>query len=90
MAFDILIDNKTEFRLLYSAAKFRTEKTVTGYFIYPDFSKSDVFTFDDLGDGVYSVIIPHNKQTNSNMDKYGLVIKENGTVKKVEIVYVQN
>lgn len=90
MAFTILIDNKKEFRLLYSAVKFKAGKTVTGYFIYPNLAKSDVFTFDDIGDGVYAVTITHKKQTDSNMDKYGLVIKENGVVKQIEIVYIQN
>ena len=90
MAFTILIENKKEFRLFYSAVKFKTGKTVTGYFIYPNLTKSDVFTFDELGDGVYTVTITHKKQTNSNMDKYGLVIKENGSVKRIEIVYIQN
>lgn len=90
----IIIDNKTEFYLLYSAVGFTEGLTVTGYFIYPPPSavpaKSDVFTFDEVGDGIYSAVITHNKQTDSNMEKHGLVIKEDGVVKVFEIIQIQN
>jgi len=86
----IIIDNKTKFHLLYSAEEFKAGIVVTGYFIYPNLQKSPVFTFESLDDGIYSVEITHNKQTNSNMEKYGLVIKEDGVVKKFEIIQIQN
>lgn len=83
-----LISNESDFRLLYSAEGFVEGVTVTGYFIYPNLTKSDVFTFDELGDGVYSTTITHNQQTNSYFEKCGLVIKENGIVRKFEIVQI--
>ncbi len=90
MTVPIIIDNRKKFRLLYSAGEFKDGLVVTGYFIYPDLQKSNVFTFDAVGDGVYSTEITHNKQTDSNMEKYGLVIKEDGVVKKFEIIQIQN
>jgi len=90
MAITILINNKKDIQLLYSARNFVTGLIVTGYFIYPDFQKSDVFTFDELGDGIYSVEIVHNRRTDSNTEKYGIVVKENGVVKKFEIILIQN
>lgn len=89
MPITILISNKLNFQLLYSAEKFIVGITVTGYFIYPDLTKSDVFTFDEIGDGIYAISTTHHWKTDSNIEKYGLVIKENGVVKKFEIVQIQ-
>lgn len=89
MSISVLIDNKKDFCLLFSATKFKTGRTVTGYFIYPDLTKSDVFTFDEIGDGIYAITTTHHWKTDSNIEKYGLVIKENGIVKKFEIIQIQ-
>lgn len=90
MLTSIIINNEPDFHLLYSAEDFKEGLIVTGYFIYPNLQKSDIFTFDSKGDGIYSVTITHNKQTDSNMEKYGLVVKENGVVKKFEIIQIHN
>lgn len=82
----IVLNNGKIFRLLYSAVDFTIGLTVTGYFIYPDKVKSSVFTFDDLGDGVYAIEITGTRESRQNTEKYGLVIKENGVVKKFEII----
>lgn len=87
MLISILIAND-KFRLFYSTVNFVVGKTITGYLIYPNTEKSDVFTFDELGDGIYSVIATITKKTNPDRfkEKYGLVIKENGVVKYFEIL----
>lgn len=86
----VLINNEETYHLLYSSQKFVDGLTVTGYFIYPDMSKSDIFTFDPLGDGIYYVKLPHTRKTSLNVEKYGLVVKEDGVVKKFEMVHIQN
>ena len=90
MTISILRDNKDNFQLLYSSIQFATGLTVTGYLIYPDLTKSDPFTFNEEGDGIYSITITHSRKTNTNIEKYGLVIKEDGVVKKFEIIQNQN
>ena len=88
MSISIIIDNEKNYWLLYSSTKFKAGKIVTGYFIYSNLIKSDIFNFVDLGDGIYSATVTHNQQTTSFIEKCGLVIKENGTVKKFELVQV--
>ena len=88
--FSIILNNETEFRLLYSGREFKDDLIVTGYFIYSDLSKSDVFTFDNLGDGIYAVEIKHTRKLVSNHEKYGLVLKENGIPKKFEIIQIHD
>jgi len=83
----ILIEDIKDFTLLYKAINFAVGLTVTGYFIYPNTQKSDVFNFVELGDGIYAAAALKLLQVDSGdlMQKYGLVIKENGIVKKFEI-----
>lgn len=88
MSLTIVLNNGKKFHLLYSAEKFETGLTVTGYFIYPDLEKSDVFTFDEQGDGIYSVVIENSKEKILNTEKYGIVVKENGKVKKFEVIQI--
>ena len=90
MSLTILIDNKEDFNLLYAAKQFADDVTVTGYFIYPDLQKSDIFSFDNIGDGIFSATVIHNRKTDSYVEKYGMVIKENGVVMKFEIIQIQN
>lgn len=74
------------FQIFYSSAGFRVGLTVTGYVIYPDMSKSDVLEFDEIGDGIYSGLFPFEKKSNKLVERYGLVMKENGVTKLFEIV----
>lgn len=90
MTISVILNNETEFHLLYSAEGFIKGLTVTGYFIYPNMQKSDVFTFDELGDGIYAVVINHTRELVSNTEKYGLVLKEDGIVKKFEIIRIHD
>jgi len=88
----ILIEDINDFTMLYSSVNFATGLIVTGYFIYPDLSAGNVFTFTELGDGVYGIrLIPTNLNSlvlkeSDLMQKYGLVLKENGIVKRFSIV----
>lgn len=83
----VLIEDIKDFTLLYKAVNFMTGLTVTGYFIFPDLHKSDPFNFIELGDGIYASakLELSNMEQSDLMQKYGLVIKENGTVKRFEI-----
>ena len=74
------------FQIFYASISFQEELTVTGYVIYPDMTKSDVLEFDELGDGIYSGLFPFEKKSNNRIEKYGLVMKENGVTKLFEIV----
>ena len=88
MSITVILNNKKNFHLFYSAEKFATGKTVTGYFIYPNLEKSDDFLFDDLGDGIYSAEIINNRTGISSREKYGIVVKEDGEVKKFEMIQI--
>lgn len=74
------------FQVFYASAGFKERLTVTGYVIYPDLTKSDVLEFDELGDGVYSGLFPFEKKSNNRIEKYGIVMKENGVTKLFEII----
>ncbi|MCK4789704.1 MAG: hypothetical protein KAV87_38545, partial [Desulfobacteraceae bacterium] len=65
---------------------FQEGLTITGYVIYPDMTKSDVLEFDELGDGIYSGMFPFVKKSNNQIERYGLVMKENGVTKLFDIV----
>jgi len=89
----ILIEDIKDFHLFYQASGFVEGLIVTGYFIYPDLHKGNVFTFVEIGDGIYGVVLtPDNldplvaeKPTLIDlMKKYGLVLKENGVAKKFQ------
>jgi hypothetical protein len=88
MTFTVVLNNGKKFHLLYSAQKFETGLTVTGYFIYPDLQKSQVFSFSELDDGVYAVEVTNDREKQSNVEKYGIVIKENGEVKKFDVIQI--
>ena len=90
MSISVILNNGEKYHLLYSANGFQEGLTVTGYFIYPDFQKSSTFTFDELGDGIYSVAISYDRKTDSYTEKHGLVVKEDGVVKKFEILQIRN
>lgn len=74
------------FQVFYASSKFQEGLTVTGYIIYPDMTKSDVLEFDELGDGIYSGFFPFVKKSNNRIERYGVVMKENGVTKLFEIV----
>ena len=74
------------FQIFYASASFREGLTVTGYVIYSDMTKSDVLEFNELGDGIYSGLFPFEKKSNNLIERYGLVMKENGVTKLFEIV----
>jgi len=74
------------FQLFYASKGFQEGLIVTGYFIYSDLTKSDVQTFEELGDGIYSVFFPYVQKSNKKIERYGVVVKENGVTKLFEIV----
>jgi len=74
------------FQIFYASAGFKEGLTVTGYIIYPDMTKSNILEFDELGDGIYSGLFPFEKKSNNLIERYGLVMKENGVTKLFEIV----
>lgn len=88
MPLSVVLNNRKKFPLFYSAKNFQTGLTVTGYFIYPDLQKSSPFTFSELGDGIYGIEIINNRNNEANTEKYGVVIKENGEIRKFEIIYI--
>ena len=74
------------FQIFYSSKGFQEGLTVTGYLIYTDLTKSDVQTFEELGDGIYSMLFPYVQRSNNRIERYGLVMKENEVTKLFEIV----
>ena len=74
------------FQIFYFAKNFQEGLTITGYVIYPDMTKSDVLEFDELGDGIYSGMFPFVKKSNNRIERYGIVMKENGVTKLFDIV----
>lgn len=87
MAIDVTVRHyENVFQIFYAAASFQEGLTITGYVIYPDITKSDVLEFEELGDGIYSGLFPFVKKSNNRIEKYGLVMKENGVTKLFEIV----
>src|SRR4030042_6303315 len=72
---------KTEFTLFYSATGFGEGKIVTGYLIYPDFTKSPLTTFNEIGDGIYGASFPYMRKTLEYEEKYGIVVKEDEATK---------
>lgn len=87
MSVDIILrHHENVFQVFYASTSFQEELTITGYVIYPDMTKSDVLEFDELGDGVYSGLFPFEKKSNKRIEKYGLVMKEDGVTKLFEII----
>jgi len=74
------------FQIFYVSVGFQEGLTITGYVIYPDMTKSDMLEFDELGDGIYSGLFPFEKKSNNRIERYGLVMKENGVTKLFEII----
>lgn len=86
MSVPITLWGKDTFQLLYASAGYVAELTVTGYLILPDLTKSVVVAFEELGDGIYTGLMPFTKVRNRRKERLGLVIKEDGVVKKFEII----
>ena len=84
----IVNNGGTEFVLFYSSGGFKEDLDVTGYVIYTNLQKSAVFEFSELGDGIYAASIPIQKTVPASAEKYGVVIKENGSTKEFDIVQV--
>ena len=74
------------FQVFYTSRNFQEGLTVTGYLIYSDLTKSDVQTFEELGDGIYSAFFPYIQKSNKRIERYGLVGKENGVTRLFEII----
>jgi len=74
------------FQVFYASKGFQEGLTVTGYVIYPDMTKSNILEFEELGDGIYSGLFPFEKKSNNLIERYGMVMKENGVTKLFEIV----
>jgi len=74
------------FQIFYASAGFLAGLAVTGYVIYSDMTKSDILEFEELGDGIYSGLFPFEKKSNKLIERYGVVMKENGVTKLFEIV----
>lgn len=86
MTVPITLWGQEAFQLLYSSTGYTEGLTVTGYLILPDLTKSVVVEFEDLGDGIYAGLMPFIKTRNRMKEKLGLVMKEDGVVKKFEII----
>lgn len=88
----IIIRNQgiEKFQLLYASRGFHVGLDVTGYLIYPNKTKSNVETATEIGDGIYSLSFPYVRQTLEGEDKYGVVVKENGTVRYFGIIRMIN
>lgn len=87
MSISITLWGEETFQLLYSSVGYTEGLTVTGYLILPpDSTKSVVVAFEELGDGIYAGSMPFTRVRNRAKEKLGLVIKENGVVKKFEII----
>ena len=82
----VLRHHENVFQIFYASVSFQEGLTVTGYVIYPDLTKSDVLEFDELGDGIYSGLFPFEKKSNNRIEKYGIVMKEDGATKLFEII----
>ena len=78
--------HESVFQLFYASKDFQEGLIVTGYLIYSDLTKSDVQTSEELGDGIYSVLFPYIQKSNKRIERYGLVMKENGVTKLFEII----
>ena len=82
----VLRHHENVFQIFYASVGFQEGLTITGYVIYPDLTKSDVLEFDELGDGIYSGLFPFEKKSNNRIEKYGVVMKEDGVTKLFEII----
>ena len=82
----VLRHHENVFQIFYFAINLQEGLTITGYVIYPDMTKSDVLEFDELGDGIYSGLFPFEKKSNNRIEKYGIVMKEDGATKLFEII----
>lgn len=78
--------HESVFQIFYISENFQEGLTVTGYLIYSDLTKSNVQTFEELGDGIYSMLFPYTQKSNKRVERYGFVGMENGVVKLFDIV----
>lgn len=86
----IYSQNETE-RIFYQTHLFAEGVTVTGYLINPDTTTSLLHTFTEIGDGIYCLDVKiKRKEGFQDVDKFGIVIKENGVIKKFETIIVEN
>ncbi len=77
--------------IFYQAVGFREEVAVTGFIIFPDMTKSLESSFTELGDGIYYLkVCLKGLKGYKDMDKFGVVIKENDVTKKFETIFVDN
>lgn len=82
--------NETE-RVFYQTTMFVEGIVVTGYLINPDKTTSLLHTFTEIGDGVYYLDLQIKRLEGfQDVDKFGIVIKENGVTKKFETIVVEN
>jgi len=88
MAINIVNQNEGSYRLFYSSKGFLEGLNVTGYFIFNDGTKSDIFIFDDIGDGIYTIERDFEKQNSAHMEKMGIVVKEDGNISKFEMINI--
>ena len=82
----VLRHHENVFQIFYASVSFQEGLTITGYVIYPDMTKSEPLEFDELGDGIYSGLFPFEKKSNNRIEKYGIVMKEDGVTKLFEII----
>ena len=86
----IYSQNETE-RIFYQTCLFVEGVVVTGYLINPDTTTSLLQTFTEIGDGVYYLDVQIKRLDGfQDVDKFGLVVKENGVTKKFETIVVEN
>ena len=78
-------------RIFYQSKGFIEGIVVTGYLINPDTTTSLLHTFTEIGDGIYYLDISIKRLEGfQDVDKFGIVIKENGITKKFETIIVEN
>jgi hypothetical protein len=79
-------------RYFYQSSKFRTGITVTGYLLVPTCEEfCPGFDFTEVSDGIYYADLEHeNEEGFKEVDKYGLLIKEDGTPTKFEVIHIGN
>lgn len=86
----IYSQNEVE-RIFYQTNLFTEGVVVTGYLINPDTTTSVLHTFTELGDGIYCLDVSIKRRDGfQDVDKFGIVIKENGVTKKFETIIVEN
>jgi len=79
-------------KLLYRSFRFETGLTVTGYLLcspYEEFSEE--ISFIEIGHGIYCAHMIYEKEEGFNtIDKYGILILENGIEREFSTILVDN